>query len=149
MNTDSSRRILAGASLAAIMVLVLMFVEYRQRHPDWKKYQSEGLSLCVNKLEAQLHEQTSQDQNKILIAEIDTLKSKQPEILEIRAFGGRGDAERCLTCHYGIEDLSKSHPNSVFGCVVCHGGNGSDLTVKGAHKDLRGEGIQLLLTLHT
>ena len=43
-----------------------------------------------------------------------------------------------MTCHFGIEDVSGSHPNSVFGCVTCHGGNAADLTVRGAHLGLRG-----------
>jgi hypothetical protein len=43
-----------------------------------------------------------------------------------------------MTCHFGIEDVSGSHPNSVFGCVTCHGGNAEDLTVRGAHLGLRG-----------
>jgi hypothetical protein len=130
--------ILLGALLAAGIVPVLMFVEYRQRHPEWKKYQSRGLSLYLNKLKSEIHEQISQDQRSRNIAEIKALELRSPEIIEIRAFGGKGNTERCLTCHFGIEDISKSHPNSIFGCVVCHGGNGADLTVTGAHKGLRG-----------
>ncbi len=70
--------------------------------------------------------------------EIESLKRRAPAIMEVRPFGGKRPVERCITCHYGIEDLSASHPNAVFGCVVCHGGNGADLTVRGAHRSLRG-----------
>jgi len=52
--------------------------------------------------------------------------SKQPEL--------------CLTCHYGIEEISKSHPVDVFGCVSCHGGDPLSLDQTTAHQSLLGPG---------
>ncbi|MFQ5408251.1 MAG: multiheme c-type cytochrome [Anaerolineales bacterium] len=48
------------------------------------------------------------------------------------------EPELCLTCHFGIEEISPSHPVDVFGCVACHGGDRLSLDVAEAHADLRG-----------
>lgn len=37
--------------------------------------------------------------------------------------GPTGGEERCLQCHQGIEEVSRSHPLKM-GCTDCHGGNG-------------------------
>ncbi len=113
-------------------------VEYRSRNPEWKEYQVKGINLALAQLSKEMsHEHSSAKRLKIQ-SEIESLRNKKPEIREISPFGGKLPPERCLTCHFGIEDLSKSHPNSVFGCVTCHGGNGFDLTVRGAHAGLKG-----------
>jgi hypothetical protein len=49
-----------------------------------------------------------------------------------------GRPERCLTCHFGIEQISAAHPTETFGCVVCHGGNRLGLTPERAHQGLLG-----------
>ncbi len=46
--------------------------------------------------------------------------------------------ELCLTCHDGIEEISAAHPVTVFGCVLCHGGNALALDKDLAHAGLRG-----------
>lgn len=52
-----------------------------------------------------------------------------------------GNAERCLTCHPGMDDLASTHsalghdsPFQGWGCTICHGGNGRALTVEAAHR---------------
>ncbi|MGD8837515.1 MAG: c-type cytochrome, partial [Desulfobacteraceae bacterium] len=58
-------------------------------------------------------------------------------------------ADRCMTCHVGVEkalfsesegvfckhpsDFLKSHPKKKFGCTVCHDGDGMGLTVPSGH----------------
>jgi hypothetical protein len=49
-----------------------------------------------------------------------------------------GEAELCLTCHNGIEQISDSHPVDTFGCVVCHGGDRLSLDEEVAHTGLIG-----------
>lgn len=49
-----------------------------------------------------------------------------------------GKPELCLTCHDGIEEISKSHPVEAFGCVTCHGGDPLALDKNVAHTGLRG-----------
>jgi hypothetical protein len=43
--------------------------------------------------------------------------------------------ERCITCHDGIAEISKSHPEN-FGCTVCHGGDGNSVEKELAHATL-------------
>jgi hypothetical protein len=47
---------------------------------------------------------------------------------------GAGNNEKCLSCHQGIEHVSKSHS----GCVVCHGGDPKSIDKKTAHTGMRG-----------
>ncbi|MEJ2716158.1 MAG: cytochrome c3 family protein, partial [Deltaproteobacteria bacterium] len=97
-----------------------------------------GIVLSIQRAERMLAGARTQEQKRQFSEELAALRKRKPEIIEIKPFGGKLGPERCLTCHFGIEDLSPSHPNSVFGCVSCHGGNGPDLTVTGAHMGLRG-----------
>lgn len=138
MNRSGKVYATAVLLLGLALVAVLGLVEYRNRNPEWKDYQKKGISLALERLHKDLSQEQSPEKIREIQSEIEVLKKKEPEIVEINPFGGRLPPERCLTCHFGIEDLSKSHPNSVFGCVTCHGGNGPDLTVRGAHAGLRG-----------
>ena len=123
-----------GALLGA-----LGYAEYRRRSPEWKQFQEKGITLAIERLQSELAVATTTEKQEKISSELQSLQKRKPEIIEVRPFGRTSSPpEWCVTCHYGIEDLSASHPNSVFGCVVCHGGNGSDLTVKGAHAGLRG-----------
>jgi hypothetical protein len=65
--------------------------------------------------------------------------SAKPEVRELILFNGTVK-ERCLTCHFGIEEISPSHPIQTFGCTICHGGNGLALDKKLAHQGLLGGG---------
>ncbi|HET7089457.1 MAG TPA: hypothetical protein VFL17_12485, partial [Anaerolineae bacterium] len=49
-----------------------------------------------------------------------------------------GQPELCLTCHDSIEEISASHPQDAFGCVICHGGNALALDADLAHAGMRG-----------
>jgi hypothetical protein len=49
-----------------------------------------------------------------------------------------GKPEYCLTCHFGIEEISPSHPVETFGCVRCHGGIALALEAEAAHQGLIG-----------
>ncbi len=56
------------------------------------------------------------------------------------------DGDACLSCHSGIEQVHDPVPETQ--CVVCHGGDGSALTIEGAHvpvpenyAEIRGEGL--------
>ncbi len=128
--------VVAGLALVAA---AFVCVEFRGRTPEWKSWQEKGIALCIERLERELPEAETSRQRQQILKELEGLRNRKPRIIEVRPFGGKPAPERCLTCHFGIEDLSASHPNSVFGCVTCHGGNGPDLTVKGAHLGIRGK----------
>jgi hypothetical protein len=134
------------ASVALLAVLI--YVEYRSRNPEWAQFQRKGIALAVERLEKQQRAaELTSDKRQEIASQIEALTKGPLEIKEIRPLGGKLPPERCLTCHFGIEDLSESHPNSVFGCVICHGGNGPDLTVNGAHRGLRGRSNPATLDL--
>ncbi|MDQ1238104.1 MAG: hypothetical protein QG577_288 [Thermodesulfobacteriota bacterium] len=140
MSGKSQTRIPGLVLLISLLVILgsFLLVNKRERMPEWKSYQEKGVQLTLQRLEKAVL-QASSDENKLQLAtEIETLRSRKSTVIETKPFGGKLPTERCLTCHFGIEDLSPSHPNAVFGCVVCHGGNGLDLTVKGAHAGVRG-----------
>ena len=58
-----------------------------------------------------------------------------------------GKPERCLTCHFGIEEVSPAHPIQAFGCVTCHGGNALALSKTRAHSGLLGKRNPASLTV--
>ena len=126
------------AVAVVVLFAALAYVGYRTRYPEWRSFQEKGIALAMKRLEKDLASETTKEKRAAMLAEVESLRNREPRIIEIRPFGGKLDPERCLTCHFGIEDLSQSHPNSVFGCVTCHGGNGPDLTVAGAHQGMRG-----------
>jgi len=138
VNKSPSWYTLGLAAAAAILVAAFVLVEYRSRYPEWIAYQEKGVGLTVQRLQEELASEASSEKRAEIRSRIETLQRRKPAVIEINPFGRKSDAERCMTCHFGIEDLSPSHPNSVFGCVCCHGGNGPDLTVAGAHQGLRG-----------
>lgn len=133
----ASFRLALMLALAALAI-ILGYAEYRRRNPQWMTYQRKGIELATRMLESELATAKTPELRNEVRAKIASLRSQEPTIIEIRPFGGKLGPERCLTCHFGIEDLSGSHPNSVFGCVSCHGGNGPDLDKERAHLGLRG-----------
>ena len=68
---------------------------------------------------------------------IQRLSQKTPQVRELYLPQWK-TRERCLTCHFGIEEISSSHPISSFGCTICHGGNGLALEKDLAHQNLIG-----------
>ncbi|MCX5874239.1 MAG: hypothetical protein NTY51_13550, partial [Deltaproteobacteria bacterium] len=122
-----------------IFISAFIIVSYRDQYPEWRKYQLQGVSLAISRLNSDLETEQQEDKRKTINVKLVELHDFTPQVIEIRPFGGKLPGEFCMTCHYGIEDTSTSHPNSVFGCVICHGGAGSDLTVKGAHRGLIGK----------
>lgn len=130
----------ASACLASALVILMamVYAEYRSRNTEWRQYQKKGIDLKVEKLKRELVSEQSQDARNRIESQIASLLCKPLEPIEIKPFNGKYPTEYCMTCHFGIEDISASHPNEIFGCVLCHGGNGSDLTVRGSHLGLRG-----------
>jgi hypothetical protein len=122
----------------AVIICGLVYVEVRSRNPEWVAFQEKGIALAVQRLQDELATEKVAEKKAAIQVQIAALKRRTPEVIEISPFGGKLASERCMTCHFGIEDVSASHPNAVFGCVCCHGGNGPDLTVAGAHRGLRG-----------
>lgn len=134
------RKSLFGVLIFSALLFAVAFgiVSYRQTNPEWKTYQLRGVTLGIELLNHELRKEEDVEKRKSIQARIRELQNFEPRIIETKPFSGKLPVEYCMTCHFGIEDTSPSHPNSVFGCVVCHGGTGTDLSVRGAHRNLIG-----------
>ncbi|MFH0957422.1 MAG: hypothetical protein V1897_01835, partial [Pseudomonadota bacterium] len=124
---------------ALTFAVAFFLVFYRSENPEWKNYQLKGIALGLSLLKHELEHEQGVEKRRTIESKIKELTDFEPRIIETKPFAGKLPGEFCITCHFGIEDTSPSHPNSVFGCVICHGGIGTDLTVKGAHRNLIGK----------
>lgn len=110
--------------LSSLTLLFLLgFVVYKEENPEWHKYQRQFYQLQAKKTG-------------------DQKMAGMP--LEIKQIWGKdlGRADRCITCHMGIDKASfadapqplKAHPDlngfmkkhsfEKFGCTICHNGEG-------------------------
>ena len=82
----------------------------------------------------------------------------QPEIRQVK-IDALNRVDRCATCHLGTIDarradapepfrthspLLASHPTQVYGCTICHGGEGRAVTVAEAHGNIPGQNGRLI-----
>jgi mono/diheme cytochrome c family protein len=111
---------------------------FQKRHEleEQKKMASEAASKQLSAQSRRLDRSISMNQQRI--AKID-----QVWIEDLKR------AERCMTCHNGVEktifahsegvfgkhpsDFLKTHPTKKFGCTLCHDGDGMGLTVSSGH----------------
>ena len=138
MKSMSARITAVVLGSVIVMLVAVFYAEYRAGAREWRQYQKRGIELTIEKLKREGASTDDENLRKKIEARIVNLQAKPLEPIEIKPFNGKYPTEYCLSCHFGIEDVSESHPNEVFGCVICHGGNGADLSVKGAHRGLRG-----------
>jgi mono/diheme cytochrome c family protein len=129
-----ARLALLLTSLITIICLVAAMVSEHYLKP-WRTYQRQYKSLLATKARTAGR----------------TPPSFPQEIKQITSFSYEV-ADRCTTCHLGIDDPSmadehqpfRSHPAWVldvhpienFGCTPCHGGQGLATTVEDAHGDV-------------
>lgn len=123
--------------VAGIVLLLSGNALLMQRHmgAEWQKYQKEYLKKAIDK--------TTDPKLK------EELMKRSPRIEQsILTDFGEKRVDRCVTCHASINDERfkdeknpfKTHPKlpgnhsfGVFGCTICHDGNGRGLTVEDAH----------------
>jgi mono/diheme cytochrome c family protein len=114
-------------------------VLYKNYTIEWRPTQKEYLAMAIERADnPQVREM---------------LEGRSPRIEQviITKFGGQ-IVDRCITCHMGVDDenfkdapqpftthppLPGRHPLRVFGCTVCHGGNGRALIAKDAHGEYK------------
>jgi mono/diheme cytochrome c family protein len=118
-------------SLAGIAVLLLTgFVFYDYYMPEWKQYQSEFRNLVEEKLGPERAAVVPSGLQQTYVKELDK-------------------ADRCVTCHQGVEwkglesapepfrthpqEILEKHPIAKFGCTSCHGGQGYATDMQPAH----------------
>ncbi|MFQ5861635.1 MAG: multiheme c-type cytochrome [Candidatus Brocadiales bacterium] len=133
---------------------IWIFTEWGE--PEWKKYQRIELTEMRENLEKQLPvledpKWGDPSQAKIVRASIEFLRKPDYQIKQI-ILKGRGSwkegttgipVDRCMTCHIDEDKLTKQHPYTkdhfaydIYGCTVCHEGQGRVLTKEGAHEGM-------------
>lgn len=118
-------------SLLGLAVLVLSgYGFYDHFMPEWKTYQAEFRDLVVEKLGPERAASAPTGLQQIFVKELNT-------------------ADRCVTCHQGIEwkglesapepfrthpkEILQKHPIAKYGCTSCHGGQGFATDMQAAH----------------
>lgn len=118
--------------------------------PDWMKYQKVYYAKQLKELEKQYQASTNEKEKKELKKKLASARSPKYEIKQILLKGEyswakqrNGDkVDRCVTCHMDERALKVSHemvkefPFDLYGCTVCHAGNGRALAEKEAHKGM-------------
>lgn len=110
--------------LSSLTLLFLLgFAVYQEETPEWRKYQREFYQLQAKKM----------GDPKLASSPLGIKQIWNQEL---------GRADRCITCHMGIDKASfvdapqplkahpelngfmKKHPFDKFGCTICHDGDG-------------------------
>ncbi len=117
---------------------------YKEINPEWKQCQRAEIQEQIDRVKESYTEgQKRREQLK-------SLMDKKIEIKQILLKGeglwSKGESgprvDRCMTCHIDEEKLEKLHPKElpipydIYGCTVCHGGNGKALESEPAHEHM-------------
>jgi cytochrome c2 len=122
------RPVLAIVGLLLVLSTVLFTISDREH--EWRYYQQEFRGIVQEKF--------GEDKARVV-----------PAGLQQVWVPGLGRADRCVTCHQGVEwpglegldepyrthprDLLEAHPIEKFGCTACHGGQGWAVDFEPAH----------------
>ena len=119
--------------VSLVLLLTLAIAPAKDHFSEWHSYQRKYLALVRDRGDAvSLRRRLEPGIHQIWLPEL-------------------GVVDRCTTCHLGLKEASLSDvtqqpfrkhpviPHSVdgFGCVICHGGQGSATTVAEAHHSER------------
>ena len=119
--------------VSLVLLLTLAIAPAKDHFSQWHSYQRKYLALVRDRGDAvSLRRRLEPGIHQIWLPEL-------------------GVVDRCTTCHLGLKEASLSDvtqqpfrkhpviPHSVdgFGCVICHGGQGSATTVAEAHHSER------------
>ena len=139
--------------LSILMLGVSVVWFYKEYNPEWKQHQRAVIKEKIAKAEESYGfwsnpEWGDPKKAKELENKIKGLKSTKFKIKQI-LLKGEGlwsnmenghRVERCMTCHIDEDKLTELHPEGlpipfdVYGCTVCHGGNGRALESERAHE---------------
>ena len=149
-------------SILLLGVSVVWF--YKEFNPEWKQCQTAEIQERIKKVQESYDfygdpemAPASPEDKKAFLAEgekrkkeLEALKGRKLEIKQI-LLKGEGlwshqesgqRVDRCTTCHIDEEKLKEVHPEElpisfdIFGCTVCHGGNGRALETEPAHEHI-------------
>lgn len=135
--------LLVGVS--ALLVLILVVAYAREARSPWRREQARAVEHIQAAVGSERAQAVPRGLRQIWIPEIPR-------------------ADRCVTCHVGIEEgadlrslphparshphpeLFKAHPTDRFGCTLCHGGDGLATTQALAHGETKHSVSPLLST---
>jgi mono/diheme cytochrome c family protein len=142
---------LTMAILSPAFLLLCVVAIYSEETRPWMEYQNEFNALYVTRAKAKLAEaagrQDAAEQARWQRV-VDEVAQAKPEIKQVY-LADLKVADHCTTCHRGIDnplfhdapqpfrahpgDALKHHDVNVFGCTLCHQGQGVATTVEAAH----------------
>jgi cytochrome c2 len=112
------------------LLLVTAFILWKDRRPEWEKHQAGFKQLVAARLGPDRAAQVQTGLQQIWVKDLNR-------------------TDRCVTCHQGVEwsgfddapepyrshpkGVLEKHPLSLYGCTVCHGGQGFATDARSAH----------------
>ncbi len=122
--------------LVCLFLMTMLWADLREREKPYRQYQRSYRIRKINELKERLSHGLAAQEAERIGEKIRSLEQAASSLREIRLPDGK--VERCLSCHYGIEEISPSHPVETFGCTLCHGGDSLSVTLPAAHRGLIG-----------
>ena len=142
--------------LSVVLLGLLVLWVAREVYPEWMGYQKAAYAEQVDNLEHELERWSDPKWGDPVMAEkleqrIAALKNPSMGVKQLLLKGGgrwkdgeNGEkVDRCMTCHVDADKLEEQHPKTfdylpydIYGCTVCHGGQGESLRLEGAHEHL-------------
>ncbi|MGH8103185.1 MAG: multiheme c-type cytochrome, partial [bacterium] len=127
----------------AVLIALFLYVTYEQESLPWMATQKRMYQKAYQRAKTK-YATTRADEEKVR-AKYQGLKDaySKPRI-EIKQIVLRTlEVERCITCHVDEDELSEKHgdikndfPTEIYGCTVCHVGDGRSTEEPSAHYGL-------------
>lgn len=147
---------IAFLALSLVLLGFLIVWVIKETRPEWRRYQKAEYAQCAESLKQELERWTDPKWGDPVKAQslrdrIQGLQSPRLEVKQVLLKGsglwkdGRNGkrVDRCSTCHVDEEKTSNLHSNiaehfpfGIYGCTVCHGGQGESLKLKKAHNGM-------------
>ena len=124
----NDKMLVALGSIALLLMTAWAFYDFFQ--PEWQSYQSEFRDVVAEKLGDARAASAPSGLRQVYVKELNS-------------------ADRCITCHLGVEwmglenapepfrthpkEILAKHPINKFGCTSCHGGQGYATDERSAH----------------
>src|SRR3989338_317872 len=160
---------IAFLALSLVLLVFLIVWVIKETMPEWKHYQKAEYAQCIANLEKELERWADPTWGDPKVAQElrEKVKGLQKPKLEVKQFLLKGTGlwkdgrngkrvDRCTTCHVDEEKLSKlrlnivdNFPFGLYGCTICHGGQGESLKLKKAHNGMYRNRKEMLARLST